>query len=185
MAWSTDGSNTAQSTLHVTNTALFSHRITQQPYATVFYSIIRAKTNLRRSLSALRVGLVSVCFCFQLKHHRLLHRIFASCCICLPCKLSCMSAIVSRNCVAIVPFPFCHPTLATGVSSPFFFFLHGTSTSSSSPSLSLSATLLDKGLECSGVSASSGSSPTTFLDITLVLGLGVKESSTAPGPKDG
>ena len=101
--------------------------------------------------------------CFQLKRHRLLHRIFASCCICLPCKLSCMSAIASRNCVAIVPFPFFHPTLATGVSSPFFFLLHGTSTSSSSPSLSLSATLLDEGLECSGVSASPGSSPNTYV----------------------
>jgi len=58
MAWSTDGSNTAPSTLHVTNTAPFSHRITQQTYATVFYSVIRAKTDLRRSPSSLRVGLV-------------------------------------------------------------------------------------------------------------------------------
>ena len=60
MAWSTDGSNTAPSTLHVTNTAPFSHRITQQTYATVFYSVIRAKTDLRRSPSSLRVGLVYV-----------------------------------------------------------------------------------------------------------------------------
>ena len=44
------------------------------------------------------------------------------------------------------------------------------STSSSSPLLSLSATLLDEGLESSGLSASSGSSPTTLLDATLVLG---------------
>ena len=58
MAWSTDASNTAPSTLHVTNTAPFSHRITQQTYATVFYSVIRAKTDLRRSPSSLRVGLV-------------------------------------------------------------------------------------------------------------------------------
>ena len=60
MAWSTDVSNTAPSTLHVTNTAPFSHRITQQPYATVFYSVIRAKTDLRRSPFALRVGLVYI-----------------------------------------------------------------------------------------------------------------------------
>ena len=58
MAWSTDGSNTAPSTLHVPNTAPFSHRITQQPYAAVFHSVIRAKTDLRRSPSLLRVGLV-------------------------------------------------------------------------------------------------------------------------------
>ena len=58
MAWYTDGSNTAPSTLHVTNTAPFSHRIMQQSYATVFYSVIRAKTDLRQSPSSLRVCLV-------------------------------------------------------------------------------------------------------------------------------
>ena len=53
-----DSSNTAPSTLHVPNMAPFSHHIMQQPYATVFYSVICAKMDLRRLPSSLWVGLV-------------------------------------------------------------------------------------------------------------------------------
>ena len=95
---------------------LCSHRITQKPYTTVFYSVVRAKTDARQSPSSLRAGLVSPIVSVSLYiPHTTMYGVqwyTHTACACMPalCNIS--------NCIAYIykHFPLCLMAAMTSTS---------------------------------------------------------------------